>query len=180
MTPLLRELIVEAVRIGSLRSRNVLHSALKNVIVANIEAATSVPTSLMLPKDRRAVAVADETIADPARNRSFATLCRRAGVSTRTVERIFQREVGTDFETWRRQARLMKAVELLVAGHSVKETSLSHRLSSAQCVCGDVSQHVWRNAEGLGLGTDEVGLTAETPSRFAMHLAARWVTLASR
>ena len=25
-----------------------------------------------------------------------------------------------DFETWRRQVRLMKAVELLVVGHSVK------------------------------------------------------------
>ena len=32
---------------------------------------------------------------------------------------------GSDFEFWRRQARLMKAVELLVTGHSVKEVAFS-------------------------------------------------------
>ncbi len=51
------------------------------------------------------------------------TLCREAGVSVRTLQRIFRREVGTDFETWRRQARLMKAVELLAQGRSIKAVS---------------------------------------------------------
>jgi AraC-like DNA-binding protein len=63
------------------------------------------------------------TMADAINNRSFETLCDNAGASTRTIERLFQRQVGTSFETWRRQARLMKAIELLVGGHSVKEAA---------------------------------------------------------
>lgn len=123
VTPLLRELIVEAVRMGRLNSRVALHSALKAVIVANLHSATSVPTRLVLPEDRRAAAVAAAAMADPVNKRSFKALCDDAGASTRTVQRIFQRQIGTNFETWRRQARLMKAIELLVAGYSVKETA---------------------------------------------------------
>jgi AraC-like DNA-binding protein len=40
-------------------------------------------------------------------------------------QRIFRREVGTDFETWRRQARLMKAVELLAQGRSIKAVAFA-------------------------------------------------------
>jgi AraC-like DNA-binding protein len=123
VTPLLRELIVEAVRLGRLRSRVALHTALKAVIVANLHTAMTVPTRLAIPEDRRAAAVAAAAMADPVNNRSFKTLCDKAGASTRTIERIFQRQVGISFETWRRQARLMKAIELLVAGNSVKETA---------------------------------------------------------
>jgi AraC-like DNA-binding protein len=48
------------------------------------------------------------------------------------MQRLFRREVGVDFETWRRQARLMKAVELLAAGRSIKETAfgVGYRQSS--------------------------------------------------
>ena len=123
VTPLLRELIVEAVRLGRLRSRFAFHTALKAVLVANLHTAMSVPTRLAIPEDRRGAAVAAAAMADPVNNRSFKALCDNAGASTRTIERIFQRQVGTSFENWRRQARLMKAIELLVAGHSVKETA---------------------------------------------------------
>jgi AraC-like DNA-binding protein len=123
VTPLLRELIVEAVRLGQLRSRVALHAALKAIIVANLQMAMIVPTQLRIPEERRAAAVAAAAMAAPVENRSFKALCDKAGASTRTIERIFQREVGISFETWRRQARLMKAIELLVAGNSVKETA---------------------------------------------------------
>jgi AraC-like DNA-binding protein/mannose-6-phosphate isomerase-like protein (cupin superfamily) len=123
VTPLLRELIVETVRLGRLRWRVTLHAALKIVLVANLHNATRVRTQLAIPEDRRAAAVAAAAMADPVNNRSFKALCDNAGASTRTIERIFKRQAGTSFETWRRQARLMKAIELLVAGNSVKETA---------------------------------------------------------
>jgi AraC-like DNA-binding protein len=123
VTPLLRELIVEAVRLGRLRSGDALHAALRTLIIATLHSAMSVPMRLVMPEDRRAAAVATATMAEPINNRSFKALCDKAGASARTIERLFQREVGTSFETWRRQARLMKAIELLVGGYSVKETS---------------------------------------------------------
>ena len=123
VTPLLRELIVETVRLGRLRTRNHLHRALRDLIVFHLQNASPVPTFLTLPKDPRALAVAHAFLGAPEHNPTLASLCAAAGASARTIERAFRREVGADFATWRRQARLMKAVELLAAGNSVKQTA---------------------------------------------------------
>jgi len=123
VTPLLRELILEAVRMGQLRTRNPLHQALRDLIVAQIDSASPVPASLTLPKDPRAQAVAQALLANQSHNPSLAALCAAAGASVRTIERLFRREVGADFATWRRQARLMKAVELLAGGSTIKNVA---------------------------------------------------------
>jgi len=125
VTPLLRELILEAVRLGQLRTRSHLHCALRDLIVVHLGNASSVPTWLTLPGDSRALAVAEGWIANQAHNPSLASLCARAGASVRTIERVFRQEVGADFTTWRRQARLMKAVELLAGGSSVKQVAFA-------------------------------------------------------
>lgn len=123
VTPLQRELIVEAVRIGQLRVRSRHERALRDLLILHLENASPVPTFVTLPRERRALAVAQAVLTDPAQSKCLAALCTDAGVSVRTLERMFQKDVGTDFESWRRQVRLMKAVELLVSGHSVKEVA---------------------------------------------------------
>jgi AraC-like DNA-binding protein len=125
ITPLLRELIVETVRIRELRMRNRLHCALLDLLLHQLEVASPMPTSLSLPQEPRARAVAETVMANPAGRQSLAAICGSAGASVRTIQRLFRREVGSDFEFWRRQVRLMKAVELLVSGHSVKEVSFA-------------------------------------------------------
>ncbi|MDP9040166.1 MAG: helix-turn-helix transcriptional regulator [Acidobacteriota bacterium] len=123
VTPLLRELILEAVRIGELRARHNHERALRDLLVLHLEAASSVPTFVVLPTDERALALARAVLSAPEQTATLAALCRDAGMSVRTVQRIFRKDIGIDFEVWRRQARLTKAVELLLAGHSVKEVS---------------------------------------------------------
>lgn len=123
VTPLQRELIVEAVRIGKLRTRNHHERALRDLLILYLENASVVPTFVTLPKEQRALAVAHSVITNPAQPKPLAALCADVGVSVRTLQRIFRKEVGTDFESWRRQVRLMKAVELLVSGCSVKEVT---------------------------------------------------------
>lgn len=125
VTPLLRELIVETVRLKELRMRDALHCALKDVLVAQLESATPMPTSVRFPQDPRARAIAEAVMKNPAERRPLALLCGAVGTSVRTIQRVFRREVGSDFEFWRRQVRLMKAVELLVAGRSVKEAGFA-------------------------------------------------------
>jgi AraC-like DNA-binding protein/quercetin dioxygenase-like cupin family protein len=121
--PLLRELIVEAVATGQLRANNAHHRTLQQLLVRQIERARPMPMSVTMPVDKRAVAVAEASISNYRGCPPLPSLCRKAGVSVRTVERAFQREVGLTFELWRRQARLLKAIELLVGGASVKEVS---------------------------------------------------------
>lgn len=121
----LRELVFEIVREVQLHLRNRIHCALRDLLVAELARATPVPTVVVLPTDPRAAAVAAAVIVNPASRATLKSLCVSAGLSVRTLERVFLREVGTDFECWRRQVRLMKAVELLVAGLSVKQASYS-------------------------------------------------------
>ena len=133
VTPLLRELILEAVRVGQLRARDRHGRALRDLLILHLESGTSVPTSVALPTDPRASALAQAVLSAPGLAKPLAVLCREAGVSVRTVQRIFRKELGIDFEAWRRQVRLTKAVELLVAGRSVKEISflVGYRQTSA-------------------------------------------------
>jgi AraC-like DNA-binding protein/quercetin dioxygenase-like cupin family protein len=133
VTTLLRELIIEAARIGKLQTRNHLHRTIRDLIVHELQESSPVPTFVTLPSDSRALAVARATMVDLAGGRSLSELCTEAGASVRTIERAFRRDVGTSFELWRRQARLMKAIELLVAGHSVKQVAydVGYRRTSA-------------------------------------------------
>jgi AraC-like DNA-binding protein len=121
VTSLMRELIVEAIRLGRLRMTNRVHRALWELLQLHLKRATAIPTSITLPADRRALTVARAVIDD--QTLALSRLCARAGVSVRTLERMFRKEVGSSFETWRRQVRLMKGVEMLVGGASVKETA---------------------------------------------------------
>jgi len=125
VTPLLRELIVEAVRVGRLRVRNAHERALRDLTILHISRASSAPTSVALPADSRALALAQAILQNPSQPKALANLCAEAGMSLRTMQRVFQRELGTDFDSWRRQVRLMKAIELLVTGSSVKETAFA-------------------------------------------------------
>ena len=41
----------------------------------------------------------------------------------RTLQRIFINDLGVDLDTWRRQLRLTKAIEFIVAGNSIKQVA---------------------------------------------------------
>ena len=127
----LRGLIIEIVRVGRLRKRNRIECALHDLLVTELERATPVPTGIVFPRDQRANNVAQMVMDNPACPISLKSMCASAAVSVRTLERTFRREVGTDFECWRRQMRLMKAIELLVAGHRVKEVAFAVGYQSA-------------------------------------------------
>jgi AraC-like DNA-binding protein len=134
ISPLFRELVVEAVRIGKLRTTNHLHRALRDLILSQLRNASPVPMFVRLPEDSRARGVAEAFIANQADAPSLNALCRKVGISIRTIQKTFRKEVGTSSEFWRRQVRLMKGIELLVAGSSVKTVAAEvgyHRAHSS-------------------------------------------------
>ena len=125
VSSLVRELIVEAVRLERLRSQNQYECALRDMLAHHLEQAKPAPTFVTLPADPRAREVAQFILSAPAESPTLAQVCAHAGVSIRTVQRIFRSEVGLDLDSWRRQARLTKAMQLLVAGRSVKEVAFA-------------------------------------------------------
>ena len=157
ITTLLRELIIETVRIGQLRTKHHLEQALRDLMISHLEQASAVQTFVTLPKDPRALAVAQAVMKRPAERQTLAALCEDVGASVRTIQRAFRNDIGTDFESWRRQVRVMKAVELLVGGHSVKEVAFAVGYRQ----CGAFSD-VFRRTFGT---TPKAWVSALEPSR---------------
>lgn len=123
VTPLLRELTLEAVRLRKLNTRERGERALTDLIALQLERATPVPTSVRLPKEPRTAAVCGAVLQNPGGTGTLSALCAAAYVSVRTVQRVFRVEMGVEFEAWRRQVRLMGAIALLSQGRSVKEAA---------------------------------------------------------
>jgi AraC-like DNA-binding protein len=119
----LRQLIVEIAARGDLRWRRPLERAFRDILVSELQRASPLPAGVGLPHDARANAVAQAVLEAGELRTPLASLCLSAGVSVRTLQRAFRKELGVDFETWRRQVRLMKAIERLAGGDSVKEAA---------------------------------------------------------
>lgn len=123
VTSLLREVIIETVAAGQLRMKNAYERALRDVLIHCLQNASPLPTLVTLPTDPRAMKLTQIVLAEPGASRPLAALSSDAGIGVRTVQRVFRKELGIDFDSWRRQVRLTKAIELLVAGWSVKQTA---------------------------------------------------------
>jgi len=94
------------------------------VILDQMETVQTVPLRLPNPTDPRALRVAKALLERPAEVRSLGRVCTIAGASKRTVERLFQRDLGMSVGKWRQQLRLMKAMQLLAQGAKVTHAAL--------------------------------------------------------
>lgn len=121
VTGLMRELILRLVEGPDDAGHENLLVAL---LVAEIGRADEVPLNLPLPSDPRLKRVADALLAAPEDNRPLRAWARDAGASERTLIRLFARETGMAFREWRRQARLLAALERLAEGEAVGSVAL--------------------------------------------------------
>lgn len=124
VTPLLRELILEAVRIPNNYKPASRDARLMELIADEIRVMDALPFDLPLPRDSRALVVTNRILAQldcPWRVDRWA---REIGVGTRTLARLFERETGLSFGRWRQQARLQASLTRLAAGQGVLQTGL--------------------------------------------------------
>jgi len=121
---LLRELILHACACGALRRCIPWHSHLIDVILDQLCVIDVVPLQLPLPRDPRALRVAEVLVANPSDQRTLAQLSSGNGASRRTIERLFVDSTGMTFGRWRQQLRLMHAMRLLGAGAPVTQAAL--------------------------------------------------------
>jgi AraC-like DNA-binding protein len=122
--PLVRELILTAVREAPLYVEQEAHRRLLGVLADRMARLPQAPLQLPLPIDRRARAFADLLDAQP--DASIATIASQCGASRRTLERLFARETNMTIGAWRRRARFVTALRLLADGESV--TAVAHRV----------------------------------------------------
>jgi AraC-like DNA-binding protein len=123
--PLLRELVLHAVRSAPLWMDVPAHERLVGVLVDQLVTLPDAPLQLPLPRAPAARAVADALLADPADQRDIAALARDAGASRRTIERAFARETSMSIGAWRQRLRLVAALRLLASGRPTTEVALA-------------------------------------------------------
>jgi AraC-like DNA-binding protein len=111
VSPLLRELVLEVLRLAMLR--------LARVVLDQVLVTPEAPLELPWPRDPRARRVAQRVLDDLAGASTLAELADGSGASVRTLERLFVRDTRRTFAAWRQQARLLHAVKRLAAGDSV-------------------------------------------------------------
>lgn len=124
VSPLLKELILEACSSGTLKKTISWQRHLMDVILDRLKAIPTVPLQLPNPSDPRALRIVEVLMAEPGDNRSLSLVSKAAGASRRTAERLFQHEVGMTLGKWRQQLRLMRAMQLLAEGAKVTHAAL--------------------------------------------------------
>ena len=124
VSPLLRELVLHACRIGVLNGSIAEHARLIAVLVDQMHVLSTVPFQLPLPLDPRAQRAARAILSAPGDEHSINEICRHAGASRRTLERLFFAETGMTTGLWRQQARVLRALQLLGAGNNVTSVAL--------------------------------------------------------
>lgn len=130
---LLRELILHACKFPKLKKEEPVHRRIIEMIVDQLEANHSIPLQLPHPSDERAMRIVHALLAEPGKQKTLAALCADCGASKRTIERLFIAETKMTFSQWRRQLRLLHAMQLLASGEKVTMAALDagYRSTSA-------------------------------------------------
>jgi AraC-like DNA-binding protein len=134
VSALLRELIIEALRQPNDYDWSSPTGRLFRTIRDQIAAANSVPLHLPLPNDPRLLKICSELQNHPESKRNLDQWGAFAGASGRTLQRLFQKETGLSFQSWRQQLRLQIALQRFVTdGDSVTRIAvdLGYESSSA-------------------------------------------------
>jgi AraC-like DNA-binding protein len=117
--PLLRELVLEAVRTAPLDLAVPQHDRLVGVLLDQLRDLPRAGLHLPTPSDARAAAVAALLTEHPDDDRTVDVLGRAVGAGRRTLERAFLAGTGLTVGQWRRRLRVLEAMRLLAGGAQV-------------------------------------------------------------
>jgi AraC-like DNA-binding protein len=130
VTPLVRELIRAVTYLPENYDEAGPAGRLVAVLLDQLAGLQEVRFSLPLPVDERLLKVSAALENHPDDQRELTELARFAGLSARTLTRLFRRDTGLSFRAWRRRLRLLKSLDGLEAGNSVTAVSLDSGYTS--------------------------------------------------
>lgn len=119
MSDLLRSLVLALVDEPVLYDESGRGGTIVRLILMEIARAQSFALFVPMPRDPRLQRLCSALLADPAIRLSLDGWAETAGASARTLARLFERELGMSFASWRQRVRLHNALEALSAGQSV-------------------------------------------------------------
>ena len=121
---LVDELLIAASEFGAGYPLGGPEGRLIQVILDRLPQLRISPLHLPSPRDARLKGITSALAMEPADARTLGELAAGVGLTERTVARLFLKETGLTFGQWRRQLRLLAALERLGAGESVSNVAL--------------------------------------------------------
>ena len=116
---LMRALVLRAATWSPMQPLAEEQERLLAVLMDEMRRAPEEPLHMVLPSDRRLLRIAHAVLEHPDDVRTLEEWAAWAGLSPRTVTRLFRYETGSSFAQWRQQARLARALERLASGEAV-------------------------------------------------------------
>lgn len=124
VSPLLRELIVEAARQPEGYDEDGPPGRLMATLIDYLAAAPTENLHLPMPKDLRIRRMAERLLEDPADKATLTDWGVRVGMSERNLNRILILDTGMSFGRWRRQLHMVYAMRRLITGDRVQDVAL--------------------------------------------------------
>ena len=128
---LLRELILALSEEPVVYGPDSRGALIARMIEQEIGRARELSLHVPLPRDARLQALCAGLIADPSDRRTLEGWSEVVGASSRTLARLFERELGMSFNRWRQRVRFHGALEALARGESVSRVAARHGYRSA-------------------------------------------------
>jgi len=123
ISPLMRELIGAIVARPRDYDEDGPDGRVVSVLLDRIAASATLPLQLPMPKSPALLSLAARLLENPADGRTLGELAASISLTPRTLERQFKADTGLSLRSFRRQARLLRALELLASGMSVGKVS---------------------------------------------------------
>ncbi|MDD0977149.1 AraC family transcriptional regulator [Pseudomonas fontis] len=125
VNPLLRELIRSFSELPVEYAVDSADGRLVEVLVDQLGAAAEEQLILPMPRDNRLRTLCRRLYKHPDDSASLTDLSLKAGVSEKTLSRLFLHETGMTFRAWRQRMRLLSALPALERGERVTDVALA-------------------------------------------------------
>ena len=130
VSPLLRELILAATDEPDDESARLRRAQIADLIFSELARAQTVLAHVPIPVEPRLKSLCADFIDNPSQESKLESWAGQLNMSSRTLARLFQKELGMSYGEWRKRTRLLLSLQRLASGVSILEVALEHGYQS--------------------------------------------------
>ncbi len=135
VTPLLRELIQRATELPVEYDERGTEGRIMKLILDELASLARLPYNLPMPRSEPLARICAGLVAHPEKAGTREEVAARHGLTGRTLDRHFKRQLGMNFGEWCRRAALLRALAWFAEGRPVTAVALDLGYSSLSAFC---------------------------------------------
>lgn len=141
VSPLLRELMLEASKIPLDYTPNSRDGRLMRLILDELQTLPILPFHLPWPNNKRLKRICEALAKHPDTASTAEQWAEKLAMSTKTLHRHFRQDTGISFGQWRQLARLLLSLESLAQGTPIVQVALDHGYNSQSAYTAMFKRH---------------------------------------